>query len=161
MKTKLTNLFINTALLSSGISASFTGFLLLIKYHLHERISLNTNEIITDNSYYILSSLHKFIVILLSIFIIIHFYRHLKWYGTVLCKKLFSGNKYLLLLTVFFCLVAFSGFISWTINLLADSESFKINFIEIHDKIAILLFVLLTVHIVKKRKWFFRNYKIN
>jgi hypothetical protein len=56
-------------------------------------------------------------------------------------------------------LVAITGFIPWILDITGGSEFIRKSFIEIHDKIALLLFLLLTIHSTNRFKWYRATHK--
>jgi hypothetical protein len=72
----------------------------------------------------------------------------------VIVKKLLTRNSQVIILSVLFILVAITGFTPWFIHLLKGDEMVRKTFIEIHDKLALLLSVFLLLHIAKRLKWF-------
>lgn len=164
MKNPSFNLKINIGLLFGALIVIFSGFLLQVKYHLgnHENIAANNN--VFGLNYYSWSSIHKISIVMLSLVMIFHIYLHLKWYNTVIKKRLISKNNLVLTLSVLFVLVAVTGFIPWIINLLEGNLMVRKTFIEIHDKLAIILTIYMILHIIKRLRWFlttFKNIKIN
>jgi hypothetical protein len=81
---------------------------------------------------------------------IFHIVQHWKWYKIVVKKRLFAKNQQVLLLTLIFLVVAITGFIPWIINLCNGDQILRKTIIEIHDKIALILFVYLVFHVVKR-----------
>lgn len=79
---------------------------------------------------------------------------HRKWYKAIIIKNLVAKNRLQILLSLVFILAAITGYIPWIIDLSGGSEIARKFFIEIHDKITIILFVLLTLHLTKKLKWY-------
>jgi hypothetical protein len=100
------------------------------------------------------SYFHKVSIVILFILTVFHFSLHWKWYKTVIAKRLLNKNKQVITLTLIFALVAITGFIPWMIDLLEGSNIIREAFIEIHDKIAIILSVYFVLHITKRWKWF-------
>jgi len=83
-----------------------------------------------------------------------HFFLHWKWYKTIIVKILAAKNKLQVTLSIVFILVAITGYIPWIMDLSGGSEIVRKSFIEIHDKITIQLFVLLTIHLTDRLKWY-------
>jgi hypothetical protein len=86
---------------------------------------------------------------------IYHVYSHWKWYKGVITKKLIAKNQQVLILSFLFVVVAITGLTPWFINLLNGDEMQRKIFIEIHDKITLILAIYLILHIIKRLKWFF------
>lgn len=150
---------INLSLLFLVFIMIFSGLLLQVKYHLgnHGNIELNSN--IFGISYYGWSSIHKISIVMLSLVMIFHVYLHWKWYCTIIKKRLVSKNIQVLILSVLFILVALTGFIPWIINSLKGNFMVRKAFVEIHDKLAIVLSVYIFLHIIKRLKWYFTTFE--
>jgi polyferredoxin len=145
-KTKLT-FIVNIGLVVFGFAMTISGFLIQIRFHM-------SHDSVLEIGYYIWSNIHKISIIGISILMTYHFLKHWKWYKMIINKKLVAKNSLQLILSIVFLLVAITGFIPWIIDLSNGSEYLRTSFIEMHDKIALLLFVLLMIHFTKKLKWY-------
>jgi ferredoxin len=153
---------VNIGLLFFAIAMSFSGFVIQLKYHMGHNSGLESDNSVLGIGYYNWTNIHKKSIIIISILLTYHFFMHWKWYKTIIFKKLSSRNKLQMILSIIFILVAITGFIPWIINLSGGSDILRKFFIEIHDKIAILLFVLLTLHMTSRLKWYITTlYKLN
>jgi hypothetical protein len=150
---------INLGLFFSALIMIFSGLLLQVKYHLGNHGNIVTKNNVFGLDYYCWSSIHKISIVILSLVMIFHVYLHWKWYSAVIKKRLVSKNKQVLMLSVLFVLVAVTGFIPWVINLLEGNLMVRKAFIEVHDKLAIVLSVYIILHIVKRLKWFFTTFE--
>lgn len=155
MKNKTNSYLINIGLLLSGFSMMISGLLIQINFHMGNRGEIAVDDSVLGISYYGWSDIHKVSIVVFSILMIFHIVLHWKWYKTVIRKKLISKNFQQIALSVFFILVAFTGYIPWFIKLMNGSEMLRKVFIEFHDKLAIVLFIYLILHIIKKLKWIF------
>jgi hypothetical protein len=178
-KRTLNNFLINILLLVSGLIMVFSGLALQLGYHrggpgghqvgVHEIQSqslryeqargIDLNKIVWGFSYPAWSTIHKFAIFFFSLLMIYHIYAHWKWYKGVIAKHLIRKNFQVIALSVLFLLVAITGFIPWFIDLSGNSIIVRILFIEIHDKLALLLIVFLISHVAKRLKWFFTVHK--
>jgi len=145
---------INLALLFSGSLMAFSGLLIQIVYHMGNHGGVGTNNTTLGINYSGWSDIHKISIIFVSIFMIFHTILHWKWYKTILRKKRFDWNKQVITLSVVFILTAITGYIPWLIQLTGGLDITRKIFIEIHDKLALIFFVYLILHIVKRLKWF-------
>lgn len=118
----------------------------------HGNIAIN-NYVFGIN-YHGWSAVHNISIVILSLLMIFHVNRHWKWYKVVITKKLITKNRQLLMLSLLFILVAITGLTPWFIDLLKGDKMLRKIFIEIHDKLAIILSVYLILPIIKKVKWF-------
>jgi ferredoxin len=145
---------VNIGLIFFAIAMSLSGFVIQLKYHMGHNSGLESNNSVLGIGYYNWTNIHKTSIIIFSILMTFHFFIHWKWYTTIINKKLASRNKLQIILSIIFILVAITGYIPWIINLSGGSDIARKSFIEIHDKIAILLFVLLTLHLTTRLKWY-------
>jgi ferredoxin len=145
---------VNIGLLVFSLAMSFSGFLVQFKYHMGHNSGLESYNSVLGIGYNNWTNIHKLSVIIVSILMTYHFFMHWKWYKTIIIKKLAAKNKLQIMLSIVFILVAITGFIPWIIDLSGGSEFVRKSFIEIHDKITILLFVLLAMHLTNRLKWY-------
>jgi len=145
---------VNLGLLIFGLVMTFSGFVVQFKYHMGQHAGAEKSNSVLGLNYNGWTSIHKISIILISILVSFHFFLHWKWYKTVINKKLLSRNKLQILLLIVFILVAITGYIPWIISLISGPEIIRNFFIEMHDKLAILLFVFLTIHVTSRLKWY-------
>lgn len=153
------SLIINLGLLLSGLLTIFSGLLIQIHYHLGNHSDKFLGKIVLGWNYFDWSYFHKFSIIILSILSVFHIYRHWKWYKGVIAKRLFNKNRQTITMTIIFVLVVITGFIPWIIDLVEGNIIIRKAFIEIHDKIAIILSIYFILHIIKRLKWFLTTIK--
>ena len=162
MRKTALNLIANIGLLFGGVVMVFSGLLLQIKYHIGQHGKIDENITVFNIDYFGWSDIHKWSIVFVSALMIYHIVQHRKWYKGVIKKKLFRKNTLISILTVTFLIVAITGYIPWFINLGGGDEITRKLFIEIHDKLAILLSVVLIIHVIKRLKWYFTSFgKIN
>jgi ferredoxin len=145
---------INLGLLIFGLAMSLSGFVIQFRYHMGHNSGIESDSTVSAIGYYNWTNIHKISIIIISILAIYHFVLHWRWYKTVILKKLLARNKQQLILTIVFILAAVTGYISWIIDLSGGAEIVRKSLIEIHDKITILLFVLLVIHMTSRLKWY-------
>lgn len=170
---------INILLLVSGIIMTLSGLLLQIGFHIGNSKDLHKYEnnipaesavyersvekdplkIVCGLNYSEWSAIHKISIVCFSLLAAFHIYAHSKWYKTILRKHLIRKNISVIILSVLFILVAVTGIVPWVIDSAGGTSSLRILFIEIHDKIAILLTIYLLLHVLRKSKWFFTTCK--
>jgi hypothetical protein len=121
----------------------------------HGNIALNEN--VFGLNYQNWSLTHKISIVALTLLMIYHIYRHWKWYKVVITKKLIAKNQQVLILSLLFVFVAISGLIPWFIDLMNGDEIVRKLFIEIHDKLTIILTIYLILHIIKRLRWFVKT----
>ncbi len=171
---------INNLLLIFGLAMILSGFALQFGFHMgsmgdhhgrgHSELSqpviyeqtrgIDTDKTVWGLSYSGWSTTHKSAIFLFSILMIYHIYNHLKWYKAVVNKHLIGKNKQLITLSILFLLVAITGLLPWMIDLSGSSNEMRIFLIEIHDKLALLLFIYLFLHVIGRMKWFSNAYRI-
>lgn len=164
---------INNLLLISGLVMILSGLVLQMGFHfggpdvhqigVHEAQAqsmqyeqlrkIDTNKIVCGFNYPDWSAIHKFAIVCLSLLMIYHLYAHWKWYKGVIAKRLIRKNTQVILLSVLFLLVAVTGYIPWFVDLSGSTSILRMLFIEIHDKIALVLIIFLIVHIIRRLKW--------
>jgi hypothetical protein len=146
---------VNLGLFIFGMTSAFSGILIQLKYHMGNHGNISINDSVFGINYHAWSVLHKTSIVALSLLMIYHIYQHWKWYKTVIAKRLISKNQQVIVLSLLFGLVAISGLTPWIIYLMKGDEIIRKAFIEIHDKLAILLTIYLILHIIKRSKWYF------
>ena len=159
MKTNINRFIINTGLIIFGIATVFFGLLIQVNYHIGHHGDLSINDNVFGINYQSWSAIHKIAIVGLSVLMIYHIYRHWKWYKAVITKKLIAKNRQVLILSLLFVLVAITGLTPWFIDLLNGDETQRKSFIEIHDKLAIVLSVYLILHIIKRLKWYVTTFE--
>lgn len=151
-----TNRFLaNLGLLLFGFASACSGMLIQIKYHIGNHGDIKTNDLVLGLNYHNWSAVHKFSILALSLFMFKHLLQHWKWYKAVMNKRLFAKNQQVLFLSILFLLVSTTGLLPWLIDLLKGDQIIRKAFIEVHDKLSILLTFYLILHIFKRMRWFF------
>ncbi len=145
---------INLSLLLIGLAVVFSGFLIQFSYHVGHHGIINMAKMVYGISYSGWIMIHKISIVLISFLIIFHIAQHWKWYKTVVTKKLIAKNKQVITLSAIFLIVALTGYISWGIDLAGNAPIVRKFFLEIHDKVAIVFFIYLFLHVKKRLKWF-------
>lgn len=154
MKKQLSRLSINLGLLVSGFISVLSGLVLQFGFHIGKHGGEAMNGHVWAVGYSGWSDIHKVSIGVMSILMLIHIYWHWQWYTTIINKRLFSKNKQVLTLSVIFALAAISGFIPWIIDLMNVSQPLRKTFIEVHDKLALVLVIYLILHVAKRLKWY-------
>lgn len=176
-KNKVLYVFIvNSLLMLSGVLMAISGLVLQLGFHIGSSGEQHGSEIRThvDNyehvrgldifdtiwgiNYSNWSLLHKFAIVVFSLLMMYHIFIHWKWYKMIINKHLASKNIQVILLSVFFLLVAVTGFVPWFIDLSGRNSMLRLILIELHDKLALVLVIYLTLHIVRRYKWFISTY---
>lgn len=161
---------INNLLLLSGLGMILSGLTLQFGFHMGEHRNRNIGfhqplqyeqirEIdmvkkVWGLNYSEWATTHKVAIVLVSILVMYHIYTHWKWYKGVISKNLLMKNKLVITLSALFLLVAITGLVPWFLDLSGSTNILRIHFIEIHDKLALILFVYLVLHVTKRFKWF-------
>jgi len=166
---KYNTFIINTLLLVSGIVMVFSGLIMQLGFHVggsenHQNVQaiqnyeqgrgIDTSKLVCGFSYHEWSITHKYAIVLFSLIMLYHLYLHWNWYKIIVKKHLITKNVQVILLTILFFGVAITGLVPWFIDLSGSISLMRFGFIEIHDKIAIILFVFLILHVNKRKKWF-------
>lgn len=158
MEKNVYRFIVNLGLFVFGIASVFSGMLIQIKYHMGNHGNIAINDFVFGINYHGWSVVHKISIVVLSLFMIYHIYQHWNWYKAVITKRLFSKNQQVLILSFLFVLVAITGLTPWLIDLLKGDEIQRKTFIEIHDKLAIILTAYLILHVIRRMKWFFTTF---
>lgn len=158
MKNSIFKFINNLVLLFSGSVIAFSGLLIQFNYHIGNHGEININQTVLGINYFGWSDIHKISIIFFSIFMIVHIIQHWKWYKTIIRKSLIAKNIQVITLSVVFILAATTGYIPWLVNLTGGDDSTRKAFIEIHDKIVLILLVYLILHVIKRLKWFITTF---
>jgi hypothetical protein len=158
MGNNIDRFIINLGLFIFGMASAFSGILIQLKYHMGNHGNISINDSVFEINYYGWSVLHKISIVALSLLMIYHIYQHWKWYKTVIAKRLIAKNQQVLVLSLLFVLVAITGLTPWIIYLMKGDEIIRKAFIEIHDKLAIILTIYFILHIIKRFKWYFTSF---
>lgn len=150
---------VNLGLLLIGFAVIFSGFLIQFGYHVGHHGMIDMNKTLYGIGYSGWTIVHKISIILMSFLIIYHICHHWKWYGTVIRNGLIAKCKQVIALSVIFLIVALTGYWSWFTDLAGNAPIVRKIFLEIHDKIAMVFFIFLILHVTKKFKWFVNTYK--
>ena len=159
MKNPYSRLIINIVLLITGILAAFSGLLIQFSYHMGQHGKIDFNKLVLDVNYSGWSNIHKIAILSLTVFMVFHFIQHWSWFKTIIKKNLIQKNKQVFLLSTVFILVAITGYIPWMVDLTGNDEITRKIFLEIHDKLTIILFVFLLLHVSKRIKWYITTLK--
>lgn len=179
MKHRFNDFLINNLLLVSGLLMTFSGLVLQIGFHMggsgnhqidaheaqfrsihYEQLRvIDTTKIVCGFNYTDWSTIHKYVIVFFSLLMIYHTYVHWKWYKGVFTKHLIGKNRQVIILSALFLLVAVTGLVPWVIDLSGGKSTLRMLFIEIHDKITLILIVMFILHIYKRRKWFISTFQ--
>ena len=154
MKRTVFNLVVNLCLLSGGMVMVCSGLLIQIAYHMGHHGTIDVNNNVLGINYSGWSYIHKLSVVFISVILTLHIIQHRKWYKNIIKKNLINKNRQVIILSIVFTLVAITGYIPWFIKLAEGSEITRKTFIEIHDKLALILIVYLILHVFKRLKWY-------
>jgi len=153
-KSHTSRLIINLGLLIVGFAAVYSGFLIQFSYHVGHHGSIDTAKVVYSMNYSGWTVIHKVSIVLMSVMAAGHIIQHRKWYRSVITKNLIRGKKQTLFLSLIFLLVALTGYIAWFIDITGNDQASRKAFLEIHDKLTLLLSILLILHLAKRAKWF-------
>ena len=154
MRNSILSFISNLGLLFSASVMAFSGLLIQFNYHMGNHEGIVISSTVFGINYFGWSGIHKISIIFFSIFMIFHIIIHWKWYKIIVKKNLFAKNRQVITLSIVFILVAITGYIPWFIKLIGGDTMIHKIFIEIHDKLALILLVYLILHIRKRLKWF-------
>lgn len=146
---------VNLGLFVFAIASVFSGMLLQVNYHIGNHGANAIDGCVFGINYGGWSVIHKMTALVFFMLVIFHFFQHWKWYKAVFVRRLLAKNRQVLILSLVFVLTAISGLVPWCVGLLDGAEILRKIFIEIHDKLAIVLTLYLILHIIKRFRWFF------
>jgi hypothetical protein len=155
----VSSLATNLGLLLAGAAMVFTGFLIQFKFHMghHGRIDAKAIVLGLDHSGW--SGAHKISIVVVSALVIVHVVGHWNWYRTVVRKRLISKNRLAVTLTIVFVLASITGYVPWLAGAAGASAAVRRGFVEVHDKLALVLFGCLLLHVAKRAEWFAHAFK--
>jgi hypothetical protein len=144
----------NVGLIIVSLTTILTGFVIQLKYHMDRLSPISETWGLNYNNW---SFLHKLSIVVFSFLMLLHVISHWKWYKITVIKNLIAKNKQTIILSVIFILTAVTGYAAWFAGLTnsvasSDAMLFRKTFIEIHDKIAIILTIYIILHVVKRIK---------
>lgn len=161
---------INNLLLLSGVITIISGLVLQLGFHIHaarqhqdagfrgagygQIREFDQIQSVWGINYSGWSAIHKISVVCFVMLMIYHIYKHLKWYRGIISRNLWGKNVQLMILSGIFLFTSLTGIIPWMIDLLGNTNVYRFVFVEIHDKLALLLVVFLILHVIKRRNWF-------
>jgi len=148
---------VNSMLLVCSIAAAFSGLTIMIRYHMGHSGMINVTDEFWGFDYSVWSGIHKTVTIALTLLMAYHVLLHWKWYKNVVLKKLMTKNKQVILLSFIFICTCLTGFIPWILPSGEDTELTRRGLLEIHDKMGIVLIVLLVLHVRKRFNWFMKH----
>jgi hypothetical protein len=144
--------YVNAIIFLPFVLLALSGLLIQINYHAGH---MADTAVVLGLNRYAWLLLHKITAVISIIGLSIHIFLHMGWLKAVFFKKLYKKpnwntriTMWLLILTV---ATALTGIIPW---LLAPAKAHaRHSFIDIHDKIGIILIILFVLHIINHWKW--------
>lgn len=140
------------SLILFGFISIYTGFVLMIEFHMGSHGTINQIQTHLGFSYSSWALFHKIAILIFSSLFLIHLYLNLKLYSIMFRKRLFKKNKQIIILSALFIIVAISGYLPWLISLRSESNIIRKILIEIHDKFSIIFSIYLILHVVNRIK---------
>jgi hypothetical protein len=110
-------------------------------------------------SYYNWSFLHKISIVCFSLCVLYHIHFHWGWFRCVFKNRMTGRNVQVITLSFLFLAVAFTGLVPWCINLVGGAATSRLLFIEIHDKLTLLLIIYLVLHVIKRAFWYRKTFE--
>jgi hypothetical protein len=158
MKNPVLSFITNLGLLLSGLVTAFSGLLIQINYHMGDHEGIIAEKTVLGINYDGWSGIHKISIIYISFFMVFHIILHWKWYKIIIRKNLITKNRQVIILSILFITAAITGYIPWFISITGGEAATRELFIEIHDKLVLILIVYLILHISKRFKWFITTF---
>lgn len=161
-------LLANLGLLTSGLAAAISGLAIQLGFHVGAASHavkpwMQTSAVgdldlpahtVGGLGRFQWAFVHKFSITILSLLLLQHILIHRSWYARLFRRGSRFGHPQLLWLTILMLLVAATGLVPWGLSLLGGSSHLRFILIEVHDKLALPLTILLLLHVVQ-RAWRF------
>lgn len=145
-------IYVNAIIFFPFLILAFSGLLLQHNYHL-EHMADTVSVLGLNRSGWLL--LHKITAVLSAAGVSLHVSLHINWLKAVFLKKLYKKPNRNIQITLWLLILAaatiLTGIYPW---LFAPTAQIRHNFIEIHDKIGILLAILFILHKINHWRWF-------
>jgi hypothetical protein len=154
------NLLVNIGLLVTGFMMIFSGVLIQVNYHMGNHGNIESSDLVLGVNYPGWSYIHKASVVITTLLMVFHFIFHWKWYKTVFSKHLIRKNRQQIILTVLFLIVAVTGYVPWIISLTGGNAFARKVVIEIHDKLALVVVVYLSIHVIQRINWYAKTVRM-
>lgn len=145
-------LHLNLSLILFGLVSIYSGFVLMIDFHMGSHGTINQIQTHFSLSYSSWALTHKIGILIFSSLLAIHLILNHKFYSIILRKRLFKKNKQIIILSTLFIIVAISGYLPWLMSLRSESNIIRKILIEIHDKFSIIFSIYLILHVVMRIK---------
>jgi ferredoxin len=126
-------------LLLSTMALIFTGLSIQIGYHMGNHGHIEVNDTFIGMGYHTWSLMHKTISAIFAVMVTVHIY---------LQRKFLKHNRktaIILILTI----TALTGFLAWCCSFSESTMFVRKALIEIHDKITLILFLVMIVHLLR------------
>ncbi|MBI1751215.1 MAG: DUF4405 domain-containing protein [Acidobacteria bacterium] len=154
----------NLTLLASGLVTTISGLAIQVEFHLGAasralRPSTLTSAVDTLEipvhtvgglNKFQWASVHKFSITVFSFLLIQHVITRRSWYRDLTRRGSHFSHPQLLWLTILMLLVAVTGLAPWGIAFFGGSPHIRFILIEVHDKLALPLTILLLLHVVQR-----------
>lgn len=156
----------NNLLIVSGLMMVFSGLIMQVGFHMGghteniqgatyaESRAIDPDRVVCGLTYNGWSHTHKGFIVIVTLLLLYHLYTHWNWYMGVFKKGLIRKNWLTLTLCLLFLIVAVTGVVPWIIDSFGGSTAVRTGFIEIHDKLTLLLILFLIIHVIKKIPWY-------
>jgi hypothetical protein len=148
------NTGINICLIIVSLTTILTGFVIQLRYHMGRLPAIEETWGLAYSGWLLL---HKSSIVVFSFLMLFHVISHLKWYRVVIAKRMIVRNKQTIILSIIFIFTTVTGYTAWFAYILntgvsSDVMMFRKAFVEIHDKLAIILTIYIIGHVVKRIK---------
>lgn len=148
-------IYVNAIIFFPFLILAFSGLLLQHSYHL-EHMAGTVSVLGLNRSGWLL--LHKITAVLSAAGVSMHVSLHMNWLKAVFLKKLYKKPNWNIQITLWLLILAavtiLTGIYPW---LFAPTAQIRHGFIEIHDKMGILLAILFILHKLNHWKWIIRT----
>lgn len=126
-------------LLLSTMVLIFTGLSIQIRYHMGNHSHIEASDTFIGMGYHTWSLMHKTVSVIFAVMVIIHIY---------LQRKFLKHNRKTAIILIL-AITALTGFLAWCCSFSESMELVRKALIEIHDKITLILSLVMTVHLLR------------
>ena len=137
--------WLNLGLLMTSACSLLTGFLIQITYHMHHGAAVRATRMVWGLGYPAWALIHQIASALMLILAGWHIFLNRRPFFAWLKKRQNPG------FVALFTLAVLSALAAWVAGKLFDSTMVERALVEVHDKLAIPLSVLLAWHIGRRR----------
>lgn len=142
--------WLNMGLLATGLATSVSGFLIQFEYHMHHEAAARATRLVWSLGYPAWALVHQIASTLMLGMVVWHLVLNRKPLLALLTRGR-AWRRQAPHFFVLFAIAVFAAGAAWGAGKLFDSTPVEGILVEIHDKIAIPMFVLMVIHTWQRR----------